>query len=119
MDLSAYVSELAILHDKTVRLFSKGRAPSDYIGDSYKWQPNGSILCSALPVTDKLTIELYGPRVECMMLLHAAPDAPVLDGMGVAFNADATEPEYAVVSVKKRMTYTYVLIEAIKVGSSG
>ncbi len=119
MDLSVYAADLAATFDKTAWLFSKEKAPSDYVGDGYQWKSGGSILCSALPVTDKLTIELYGPRVECMMLLHAPPDAPIFDGMGIALTADATEPEYTVVSVKKRMTYTYVLIEAIKVGSPG
>lgn len=117
MSFSSYSADLAALYDKTALLFVKKKVPSDYIGDSYQWQPAGSILCSVLPAIDKLTVELYGPRVEQMLLLHAAPDAPVADGMGVTFTADATEPEYTAVSVKKRMTHTYVLIEAIKIGS--
>lgn len=117
MDLSGYASVLAPLHDKTVWLFSKVKAPSDYIGDGYQWQSAGSLACSVLPVTDKMTIELYGPRVEHMLLLHAAPGAPVSDGMGVALTADATEPEYTVISAKGRMTHTYALIEVIGNGS--
>lgn len=119
MELSAYAADLAASYDKTALLFSKEKAPSDYIGDTYAWQPAGSIPCSILPVTDKLTIELYGPRVERMMLLHAAPGAPISDGMGVALTAGATDAEYTAVSVKLRMTHTYVLIEAIDIGSSG
>ena len=118
MDLSACASELAAFYDKTAWLFSKEKVPSDYIGDSYQWKAAGSVPCSILPATDKLTAEVYGPRTEQMMLLHAAPDAPISDGMGVAFTADSTEPEYTVVSVKKRMTHTYALIEVMKIGSS-
>ena len=119
MDLSAYAADLAAFNDKTALLFSKVKVPSGYVGDTYVWQPAGSVPCSVLPVTDKLTVELYGPRTEQMMLLHAAPDAPIFGGMGVAFTADSTEPEYTVVSVKKRMTHTYALIEVMRIGSSG
>lgn len=119
MDLSAYAADLAAFYDKTAWLFSKEKVPSDYIGDGYQWEAAGSIPCSVLPVTDKLTMELYGPRTEQMMLLHAAPDAPITGGMGVVFTADATEPEYTIVSVKARMTHTYALIEVMKIGSSG
>jgi len=119
MDLSGYAAILAATYDKTAWLFSKEKAPSDYIGDTFNWQPAGSISCSALPVTDKMTIETYGPRVERMKLLHAAPNAPVSDGMGVSLSEETTEPEYTVVSEKGRMTHTYVLIEAIDNGSQG
>lgn len=119
MDLSTYAADIAPLYNKAALLFTRKKVPSDYVGDTYTWQPAGSIPCSVLPVTDKLTVEIYGPRVEQMLLLHMAPDTPISDGMGVAFAADATEAEYAVVSVKKRMTHTYVLIEVMKHGSSG
>lgn len=119
MNLSAYAAKLDVLHDRTAWLFTKERAPSDYVGDTFEWKPAGSVSCSALPVTDKMTIETYGPRVERMMCLHAAPGAPVADGMGVALTEEAAEPEYTVVSAKGRMTHTYVLIEAIDNGSSG
>jgi hypothetical protein len=119
MDLSVYAADLATLYDKTAQMFLKKKTPSDYIGDSYQWQSAGSILCSVLPVTDKLTAELYGPRVEQMLLLHAAPGTAIADGMGIAFTAGAAEPEYTVVSVKKRMTHTYVLVEVMKIGNSG
>lgn len=117
MDLSAYVADLATTYDRTAWLFKKDTKPSDYIGDVPAWPPAGSILCSVLPVTDKLTIEVYGPRVDHMLLLHAAPGAPVSDGMGVALTVGATEPEYTVVSTKPRMTHTYILIEAVDIGS--
>lgn len=117
MDIFACAVELAAFYDKTALLFTKEKADSDYIGDGYQWKATGSASCSILPATDKLTAEVYGPRVEQMLLLHAAPDAPISDGMGVAFTTDATEPEYTVVSAKKRMTHTYALIEAIKIGS--
>ena len=94
MDLSAYAADLAAFNDKTALLFSKVKVPSGYVGDTYVWQPAGSVPCSVLPVTDKLTVELYGPRTEHMMLLHAAPDAPIFGGMGVAFTADSTEPDF-------------------------
>lgn len=117
MDVSAYAADLAALYDKTALLFEKRKVPGDYIGDTYAWQPVESAPCSVLPVTDKLTIELYGPRVEHMMLLHAAPGVPIADGMGVAFTAGTTEPEYTVVGVKGRMTHTYALLEVISIGS--
>lgn len=117
MDLSTYAVELTILHDKTVWLFSKVKTPSDYIGDNYIWQQAGFLPCSVLPVTDKIAMELYGPRAEKMMLLHAAPGVPVSDGMDVSLTEGTTEPEYTVVSAKARMTHTYILIEAINGGS--
>lgn len=117
MDLSAYAADLAALYDETALLFTKVKKPSDYIGDTYAWQPSGSVPCSVLPVADKLTAELYGPRVERMMLLHAAPGAPIGDGMGIALAAGAEAPEYTVVSVQARMTHTYALIEVIGDGS--
>lgn len=117
MDLSSYASILEPFHDKTVWLFSKVKTPSDYIGDNYIWQQAGSLPCSVLPATDKITMELYGPRAEKMMLLHAAPGAPVSDGMGVSLTEGTTEPEYTVVSAKPRMTHTYILIEAINGGN--
>lgn len=117
MYISDCAAELAAFYDKTALLFSKEKADSDYIGDGYKWQPAGSIQCSILPATDKLTAEVYGPRTEHMMLLHAAPGAPITDGMGIALTAGAAEPEYTVTSAKKRMTHTYALIEAIDNGS--
>lgn len=119
MDLSEYASEIAVLHDETVRLFLKKKSPSDYIGDGYIWEPAGTLQCSILPVTDKLTVETYGPRVEQMMLLHAAPGAPIADGMGVSFTDGATGPDYTVVSAKPRMTHTYALIEVNDIGSQG
>lgn len=117
MDLSAYAAILAATFDKTAWLFSKEKASSDYIGDSYQWQSTGSIACSVLPVTDQATVEEYGPRVKRMKLLHAAPGAPVADGMGVSLTEGAAEPEYTVVSTKKRMTHTYALLEVIDGGS--
>lgn len=117
MDLSAYAADLSSLYDRAALLFIKTKAPSDYVGDTYVWQPAGSILCSVLPVTDKMMAELYGPRVERMMSLHAAPGAPIVDGMGIALTAGATEPGYTVVSVKARMTHTYALIEAMDNGN--
>lgn len=117
MDLSKYSVYLSVLHDQTVQLFSKVPSPSDYIGDGYDWQPAGTLRCSILPVTDKLTIELYGPRVNRMKLLHAAPGTNIADGMGVSLIEGAAQPEYTVVTVKHRMTHTYVLIEVNDVGS--
>jgi hypothetical protein len=117
MDISAYAADLAALYDKTALLFEKRKVPSDYIGDTYAWQLVGSVQCSALPVTDKLTVELYGPRVEHMVQLHAAPDVTLTDGMGVALTASAEKPEYKVISVKHRQTHTYALLEAIGDGS--
>jgi hypothetical protein len=117
MESYNYAADLAILHDKTARLFTKQKVPSDYIGDAYAWQHGGSISCSVLPVTDKLTIEAYGPRVQQMLSIHAAPGTAISDGMGVAFTEGAAEPDYTVISVKQRMTHTYALIEAIDVGS--
>jgi hypothetical protein len=119
MDLTAYAADLAALYDKIALLFSKEKVPSDYVGDTYAWKPADSVPCSVLPANDKLTIELYGPRVEHMILLHTAPGAPISDGMGVALTVGVTEPEYTVVSVKKRMTHTYALIEVIGDGSQG
>lgn len=117
MDLSVFAPELAILHDKTVQLFLKEKVPSDYIGDTYEWKPNGKIACSVLPVTDKLTIETFGQRVEQMLLLHVAPDARIENGMGIVLHADAIEPSHTVVTVKKRLTHTYVLVEVINSGN--
>lgn len=117
MDLSAFAPELDMMHDQTVHLFSKVPTPSDYIGDGYDWQPAGAFQCSTLPVTDKLTIETYGPRVNRMKLLHAAPGANIADGMGVSLTESTVEPDYTVVTVKHRMTHTYVLIEVDDVGS--
>lgn len=117
MDLSAYAAILVATYDETVWLFSKEKAPSDYIGDGYQWKPGGSIACSVLPATDQATIKEYGPRVKRMKLLHAAPDAPVADGMGVSLTEGTTEPEFTVVSSKPRMTHTYILIEANDNGS--
>lgn len=117
MDLSVFASELEMLHDKTVQLFSKVPAPSDYIGDGYAWQPTETLRCNILPVTDKLTIETYGPRVNRMKLLHAAPGVNIADGMGVSLTKEAAQPEYTVVTVKNRMTHTYALIEVNEIGS--
>ncbi len=117
MDLSVYAADLAETYDKTALLFAKKKAPSDYVGDTYAWQPAASIACSVLPVTDQATVEEYGPRVKKMKLLHAAPDAPVTDGMGISLTEGTTEPEFTVVSAKPRMTHTYALIEAIDNGS--
>ncbi|MDD3231671.1 MAG: hypothetical protein PHE09_21055 [Oscillospiraceae bacterium] len=117
MNLSAYAAELAVMHDKTAWLFTKVKVPSDYIGDTYQWAPAGTVPCSVHPVTDKRSIELYGPRVEQMQCLHLAPDAALSDGMGAALSADAEKPEYKVISVKHRQTHTYALIEVIKVGN--
>ena len=117
MNLSVFASELAVMHDKTAWLFKKGKVPSDYIGDTYHWTPAGTVPCSVQPVSDKTTEEVYGPRVEHMVQLHAAPDAPIADGMGAALSADATEPEYKVISVKHRQTHTYALLEVIGNGS--
>lgn len=117
MDLSKYAACLSVMHGQTVQLFSKVPAPSDYIGDGYTWQPAGTLRCSVLPVTDKLTIETYGPRVNRMKLLHAAPEVNIADGMGVSLTAGAEQPEHTVVTVKHRMTHTYVLIEVNDVGS--
>lgn len=119
MDLSEFAPYLAEMHDKTVCLFERKKVDSGYIGSTYKWVPAGSTLCSVHPVTDRRSIELYGPRVEQMQCLHMAPDAALSDGMGAALTADTAQPEYTVVSVKHRQTHTYVLIEVIKVGSSG
>ena len=117
MDLSAFAPELDILHDQIVQMFKKVPAPSDYIGDGYAWQPAGMLQCSVLPVTDKLTIETYGPRINRMRLLHAAPRANVADGMGVSLIEGTDKPEYTVVTTKSRMTHTYVLIEVNDIGS--
>lgn len=117
MDLSEYSGDLAVLHDKTVRLFSKKKQPSGYIGSTFTWIPAGTLSCSALPVTDKLTIEQYGPRAERMMLLHAAPGSLISDGMGVSLTSEGTTPEYTVVSVKPRQTHTVALIEVISIGN--
>lgn len=117
MDLSKYALYLSVMHDQTVYLFSKVPTPSDYIGDGYDWQPAGAFQCSTLPVTDKLTIETYGPRVNRMKLLHAPPGVNIADGMGVSLTAGAEQPEHTVVTVKHRMTHTYVLIEVIGIGN--
>lgn len=117
MDLSKYALYLSVMHDQTVHLFSKVPTPSDYIGDGYGWQPAGAFQCSTLPVTDKLTIETYGPRVNRMKLLHAPPGVNIADGMGVSLTAGVEQSEYTVVTVKHRMTHTYVLIEVNDVGS--
>lgn len=117
MDLSAFASELAVMHDRTVRLFKKEKVPSDYIGDTYQWTSAGTVQCSVQPVSNKVTEELYGIRVEHMVQLHAAPGAPIADGMGAAFTFGAEKPEYKVISVKLRQTHTYALLEAIDSGS--
>ena len=117
MNLSVFASELAVMHDKTAWLFKKGKVPSDYIGDTYQWTPAGTVQCSVQPVSDKATEELYGLRVEHMVQLHAAPNAVIADGMGVAFTLGAEKPEYKVISVKHRQTHTYVLLEVIGNGS--
>lgn len=119
MNLSAYATGLTIMHDKTAWLFKKEKIPSDYIGDTYQWTPAGTVQCSVQPVSDKATEELYGLRVEHMVQLHAAPDAPIADGTGAAFTAGAEKPEYKVISVKHRQTHTYALLEAIDNGSPG
>jgi hypothetical protein len=118
MDLSKYATNLTALHEKTVWLFKKQSVASDYIGDAYAWQHGGSISCSVLPVTDKLTIETYGPRVQQMLALHASPDVAISDGMGVSLT-DSEEPEYIVVTTHKRTMYVYALIEVIDIGSQG
>ena len=117
MDLSAFASELTVMHDKTVQLFSKQKIPSDYIGDTYQWTSAGTVQCSVQPVSDKATEELYGLRVEHMVQIHVTPNAAVADGMGAALVVDAKKPEYKVVSVKHRQTHTYALLEAIDSGS--
>lgn len=117
MDLSVFAQDLSILYDRTVQLFIKSKMPSDYIGDTYQWQQSGTLQCSILPVTDKLTIETYGPRVNRMKLLHAAPGANIADNMGISLTEGAAEADYTVVSAKGRMTHTYALIEAIENGS--
>lgn len=117
MDLSKYAAYLSVMHDQTVYLFSKVPTPSDYIGDGYTWQPAGTLPCSILPVTDKLTIELYGARVNKMQLLHAAPGANIANGMGVSLTEGAEQPAHTVVTVKSRMTHTYALIEVNDIGN--
>jgi hypothetical protein len=119
MDLSKYATNLTALHEKTVWLFKKQSVASDYIGDSYTWESVEALNCNVLPVTDKMSIEVYGPRIEKMMSLYAAPNAPISDGMGIAFTEGAAEPDYTVISVKQRMTHTYALIEVIDIGSQG
>ena len=119
MNLSAYATELTIMHDKTAWLFKKEKIPSDYIGDTYQWTPAGTVQCSVQTVSDKTTEELYGIRVEHMVQIHAAPNAAIADGMGVAFTLGAEKPEYKVISVKHRQTHTYALLEAIDNGSPG
>lgn len=117
MDLSAFASELTVMHDKTVQLFSKQKVPSDYIGDTYQWTSAGTVQCSVQPVSDKATEELYGLRVEHMVQLHTAPCTVITDGMGAALTAGAEKPKYKVVSVKHRQTHTYALLEVIDSGS--
>lgn len=117
MDLSAFASELTVMHDKTVQLFSKQKVPSDYIGDTYQWTSAGTVQCSVQPVSDKATEELYGIRVEHMVQIHAAPNAAIADGMGAAFTLGAEKPEYKVISVKHRQTHTYALLEVIDGGN--
>lgn len=117
MDLSAFASELTVMHDKTVQLFSKQKIPSDYIGDTYQWTSAGTVQCSVQPVSDKATEELYGIRVEHMVQLHTTPEAVIVDGMGAALTAGAEKPEYKVISVKHRQTHTYALLEVIDGGS--
>lgn len=117
MDLSAFASELAVMHDRTVQLFKKEKVPSDYIGDTYQWTSAGTVQCSVQPVSDKATEELYGLRVEHMVQLHTTPEAVIVDGMGAALTAGAEKPEYKVISVKHRQTHTYALLEVIDGGS--
>lgn len=117
MDLSEFAPYLAEMHDKAVCLFERKKVDSGYIGSTYKWVSVGVAPCSVHPVTDRRSIELYGPRVEQMQCLHLAPDTAISDGMGAALTADATQPEYTVVSIKRRQTHTYALIEVIKVGN--
>lgn len=117
MELSDFVSELEATYDKTAWLFKKGTKPSDYIGDVPVWPPAGSISCSIQPVTDKLTIETYGPRVDHMKQIHAAPGVPISEGMGVALIGTDTEPSYTVITAQQRMTHTFAVIEAVDVGS--
>lgn len=117
MDLSEFAPYLDEMHDKTVCLFERKKVDSGYIGSTYKWVSAGAVPCSVHPVTDRRSIELYGPRVEQMQCLHMVPDAALSDGMGVALTTAATQPEYTVVSVKHRQTHTYALIEVMKVGN--
>lgn len=117
MDLSEFAADLSVFYDTPVLLFKKAAAPSDYIGTAYTWQPQGTVMCGVQPVTDKLTLEQYGPRIQNMRSLHMAPGTGISDDVGVAFTVGATEPEYKVVSVFPRQTHTRVLVEVIGVGS--
>lgn len=117
MDLSVFASELAEMHDKTACLFERKKVDSGYIGSTYKWVFAGAVPCSVHPVTDRRSIELYGPRVEHMVQLHTAPYTVITDGMGAALTAGAEKPKYKVVSVKHRQTHTYALLEVIDGGS--
>jgi hypothetical protein len=113
MDISKYAGYLDAAHDKTVALYQKEPVPSDDIGTDYEWQPVGTANVSVHPVTDELSIELYGERIKKMFSLHAAPDANISDGMGVAFDAAADKPDYTVISAKPRQTHLLVLVEVI------
>ena len=121
MNLSGYAKYLDIMYDQTVGLFtqSDGASSNIYSDTTDNWTKSGTLAVNCTSVDDAYTIEIYGPRVDKMFMLHCRPDSAVKDGMGVSLDSAASKPDYKVKSVKPWQTHMEILIEVIGVGYQG
>lgn len=110
MDLSRYAKYFAPLYTDEVYFFMPAAGNPDAYGDvatAYTRQP--IVMGSVQPYSGDLAFKEYGMQADCKKRIFLPPGTEVSKGWGVAFSADATEPELIVKWAPLYKTHRMVL----------
>lgn len=110
MDLSAYAKYFNAQYTDEVYFFMPVASGTDDYGDTvFTWQTQPVVMGNAQAYSGDLAWKEYGMKVDCKKRIFLPPGTAAEVGWGVAFSADATEPELFVKWAPQNKTHTLVL----------
>ena len=111
MDLSAYAKYFSPLYTDEVYFFipsDSGTVTND--GDPViTWQLQPKVMGSVQDYSGDLAYQEYGMKVDCKKRAFMPPGTAIDVGWGIAFSADATEPELIVKWAPAYKTHRMIL----------
>lgn len=109
MDLSKYAQYFTASYTDPVYLMQPTTTPTEDGDISTAWATTGPVLGSVQAYSGDLAYKEYGLQTDCKKRIFLPPGTTVDVGWGVAFSADAAEPELYVKWAAARKTHTMLL----------
>lgn len=110
MDLSKYAQYFTASYTDDVYLFQPTPTPTDDGDVSANWAVPAHVTGDVQAYSGDLAYKEYGLQADCKNRIFLPPDTVVDVGWGVAFSADAAEPELYVKWVAARKTHRMLLV---------